>query len=836
MADPLSVAASIAGLLSAAASISKLLGPYVNAARDTPQIAYHVNDEVQAASIILSALQSLAQNMASVSAQRAALVEVDQVVAVLTNGVLIFSDLEASVSTLPLPDSSSITRLALRSRFQWARKETEFTTLLSRLQSFKSSISLILGILRSDTALQAQQHQAELESSVNQLLENSQELTRRLMSLEDTFDAQTIVTKRRSIAGSIASKAESQRLLLPTSSFEFEDHLKTSGPYRRAKRDTMDFSFRSSVARSHVWSIFSGLSLGDISVMSVIALPVYADEITNSHHYEFGGQRSSVLPFTETPTRPLDDDSLLRRCLRVEFQLRQLPGLEVPSLSPPYQMHPLRAIQGHFQQGTPLLSLCHCFKQFGLEDVADRDYYPLNDGGKGRVYWALKAISESSIFKPDEIPTIGQVLSHDIADFLKVLDLIERILCLDNDLVLPVDLTVENTIRDMTNQPEDSVDFLILDDFTRRSWRLVQQLVGLTSHELVDELEILTGREWQAIFKPMLRIAETELSFLLLAELNLLRPPWKRDWSMFSQAWVAEADVYGHAIGSQPRNTKLLRSRVANADLPRTQAIAKALDYISLPSRLVEIKSDLLSTYYSEAPTSHRDSLLSDVTMTQQVMERFQARISLSAWEEEMLDVVTDLRSRVVDWKGHKVEQFGKLQLHAEVSIELSKPNSRNLPYRIYLFDDMLFCCSEIQPPKPSRIPLLQRGKPQELDKGRQLMPRGRILVSSITDMLHSDSSNSIKVTFRGTFQKKKGGEPYEYNTEKPFGVDSGLEQFQIKFKTRAQMEIWIKGLEDARRTHTKVSDENGIFGWLKLGEGAPEDLSDPYFEDSESN
>lgn len=70
--------------------------------------------------------------------------------------------------------------------------------------------------------------------------------------------------------------------------FEFERDLKASRVYRRAKRDTMDFSFRSSVARTHTWSIFSGISLSNISEISVLALPLYAEDVANPQHYQFG--------------------------------------------------------------------------------------------------------------------------------------------------------------------------------------------------------------------------------------------------------------------------------------------------------------------------------------------------------------------------------------------------------------------------------------------------------------------------------------------------------------------------------------------------------------------
>jgi len=105
-----------------------------------------VHSEVQATTIILSALQQLSQNLGSVPAKYATLVTLDQVVAVLTDGVLLYSELEASLSSLPsgLPG----TKPSLRSRLQWARKEPVFVGVLTRLQGFKGSITLILSILQ----------------------------------------------------------------------------------------------------------------------------------------------------------------------------------------------------------------------------------------------------------------------------------------------------------------------------------------------------------------------------------------------------------------------------------------------------------------------------------------------------------------------------------------------------------------------------------------------------------------------------------------------------------------------------------------------------------------
>ncbi|KAK0747087.1 hypothetical protein B0T18DRAFT_165014 [Schizothecium vesticola] len=342
MADPLSVAASVAGLLTAAAAICKVLAPYASAVRDTPQVALQVRAEIEEASIFLGTLQGLASNLATLPTQRTLLIQVDHVVAILTNGVLVFSDLETCVGDLPTPDVSSAP--ALRRRLQWTRKENDLKPILGRLQGFKASVSMILGILQSNSLLRAEQWQTELSSNVADLLTNNQDLSRRLMCLEAAFDAQSCITIRPDAAR--IQEINGTSTLAPSvtaaderrddeedppdagdsgppwiSSFEFEDDLNFSMPYRRAKRDIIDASPRNSVAFSEAcWSMVSGISLGKISTLAVICLPVYAEEISNSQHYQFTGQIEPVLEHKgDLATMQQEEFNMIRRYFENNF-------------------------------------------------------------------------------------------------------------------------------------------------------------------------------------------------------------------------------------------------------------------------------------------------------------------------------------------------------------------------------------------------------------------------------------------------------------------------------------------------------------------------------------
>lgn len=108
------------------------------------------------------------------------------------------------------------------------------------------------------------------------------------------------------VRGSVASIAS----MIPTR-FAFEQDLEQSMAYRRIPRWSKDdLSFRSSVLNFHALSFLSSVSLGDISALSVIALPIFKSDISNNRHYSFR-DGSTLLGFgypqaqLEAPTQAL---------------------------------------------------------------------------------------------------------------------------------------------------------------------------------------------------------------------------------------------------------------------------------------------------------------------------------------------------------------------------------------------------------------------------------------------------------------------------------------------------------------------------------------------------
>jgi hypothetical protein len=219
----------------------------------------------------------------------------------------------------------------MRDRMKLAWKEDTISSILTRLDRHKSSLSLMLTIVQwyvyelyyirrlycytflntdawfSESDLEAERSQGILRGLMQQLLESNLDLSRRLRNLEDTYDSESNLTtcfRNGSSAEaddtgegadlisyqstSLDSEDSSNFLHRTNSQFSFESDLDTSRVYRRTRPYPLeDASFTSSAIRTHVWSIFSGLSLSQVSNISALALPVYSDDISNSQRYNF---------------------------------------------------------------------------------------------------------------------------------------------------------------------------------------------------------------------------------------------------------------------------------------------------------------------------------------------------------------------------------------------------------------------------------------------------------------------------------------------------------------------------------------------------------------------
>jgi hypothetical protein len=92
-------------------------------------------------------------------------------------------------------------------------------------------------------------------------------------TIVENGDADTIVAKQTRSLNQVDVRSFTA---IP---FAFDEDLEASRVYRRVRKYACDVSLHSSVARTHAWSVFTGLSLSAISDISAFAIPLYAFEM-----------------------------------------------------------------------------------------------------------------------------------------------------------------------------------------------------------------------------------------------------------------------------------------------------------------------------------------------------------------------------------------------------------------------------------------------------------------------------------------------------------------------------------------------------------------------------
>ncbi|RSL42666.1 hypothetical protein CEP54_015397 [Fusarium duplospermum] len=298
MADPLSIAASVVGLVAAAGKVYGVLSNFVSTAADAPSSAASVLVTVEQMKMTLSSVQSLIDSIESLDPSRKALIQLDHLSIIITHSVLTISELESLVCP----------KDGLMNRLRWAWSEKKVMGLLPRLESQKSSLSLMVAVLQSKSELEARTSHSTLLSKVDEVLQQNETLAHRLQRLEGNLmsdsrsvkffdDASSIISKRLSFLSVRSLDSASSSPTTPTSlesqkrqsititspsivaRNDFELALERSRVYNRTQLNESDISFTSSTAPTNAWSMLSGLSLNDISIVSAFRLPITLDDI-----------------------------------------------------------------------------------------------------------------------------------------------------------------------------------------------------------------------------------------------------------------------------------------------------------------------------------------------------------------------------------------------------------------------------------------------------------------------------------------------------------------------------------------------------------------------------
>ena len=144
MADPLSVAASVAGLLSVAGKICTIISGFISSVADAPDSARAALAAVEEMRRALISIRQLMDRLPGVPRNRKEMIHARHLVITFRESIRTLSELEAILN----PTAGAGGKDSKWDRLKWILEEEKILRSVRRLESHKTSLSMMLSILQ----------------------------------------------------------------------------------------------------------------------------------------------------------------------------------------------------------------------------------------------------------------------------------------------------------------------------------------------------------------------------------------------------------------------------------------------------------------------------------------------------------------------------------------------------------------------------------------------------------------------------------------------------------------------------------------------------------------
>ncbi|RPA85789.1 hypothetical protein BJ508DRAFT_358719 [Ascobolus immersus RN42] len=344
MADPISVAASIVGLLTAGAQVSSVISNFGSSIISASETAQNVLSEIRDITIVLRSLQRLLQTIENDGLRRGSEhVNAEDFALLLMSTMCTFSELQKLIITALGVSSADGHRMGaqkkmgVRRRYRWVRKEAQVQKVLARLMRQHGLLSQLISIISCTSQIEAGRQARMFDLLIREEARNMDTAMCKRMQLlnhvngcslnglpinTSTMATSAIHTKSiitDTVTASLSASASENELDTPNitndTSFQKSIHcqqfsdditasLHSSSVYRRSRgRKSMD-TVRSiptiGTDLQDGMSTFSKLSnLSVISSIAVFKLPISATELFNGSLYANNKAAGSSTEWTE---------------------------------------------------------------------------------------------------------------------------------------------------------------------------------------------------------------------------------------------------------------------------------------------------------------------------------------------------------------------------------------------------------------------------------------------------------------------------------------------------------------------------------------------------------
>ncbi|KAF1813577.1 hypothetical protein P152DRAFT_285799 [Eremomyces bilateralis CBS 781.70] len=489
------------------------------------------------------------------------------------------------------------------------------------------------------------------------------------------------------------------------------------------------------------------------------------------------------------------ETSLYQICLNLRQRLQRVPGfddiLEEELRDADEDTDPVTLLWRVFRRGYPLMVLYNALQPNSplVIDETKMMNWPERKRSQAATFKFLQACVNELRFPQDQCFIITDLYSDDTTGFVKVTKVVNRVLDLlvDSGVLMPEDNPQEENpaiggkkthrqhiIHELVNTERTYVNHLdLLQQFKKN----------------VEERGIVSGDAIHDIFLNLNALLDFQRRFLIRVEQTNSQPEAEQDWGRLFVLYKDAFKVYETYIANQKKCEKTAFREFEK--LRETGGAAEIRQMVESPSILSSFllkPFQRLSKYplllkelrdkgdYDEERT---DNLRQGLEAALQVLQATNTAVD----REERKEAVEELRGRVEDWKGHRLEGFGELLLHGTFTVLKGDSVNTKDPereYKIFLFESILLCCKEEKLNKP-RKNFTTKATPAGKDGKPRLQLKGRIFMQNVTE--------TVSVS-----------KPGSYTCQIFWKGDPGIENFIVKFNAEEVMKRWASQVDQQRR------------------------------------
>ena len=409
------------------------------------------------------------------------------------------------------------------------------------------------------------------------------------------------------------------------------------------------------------------------------------------------------------------EQSLFQICVILRQRLKGVPNfdafLEEEEQGADEDTDPVTLLWRTFRRGYPLLALYNVLRP---DKPIQPDLSTISSEvkkGKAMTFKFLNALIGDLKFRIEDCFIIFDLYGDDTTGFVKVTKTVSRML----DILVDRQM-IEDTRRDSAEPLDGNKTAVkrsqrqhIVDELVNTERTYVQQLELLQAFQVqCQKTGVIPGDIAHQIFLNLNGLLDFQRRFLIRVEQINSQPEDEQNWGKLFVLYNDAFSIYEPYITNQKqceetvmREFDKLRMAGGSADIQGIVANPSTLySFLMKPFQRLAKYPLLLSELYKKGDLDEERK--ADLLIGKECASAVLSRTNAAMEREDRLAAVQELKSRVEDWKGHRVEGFGELLLFGTFTVIKSDAgpskdserevcyNRRESPTALYIADKNL--------------------------------------------------------------------------------------------------------------------------------------------------